>query len=44
MPTDRPPMPRMAQKALDIARSKGQKDYIKEIQEWLNANRAGTTN
>jgi tetratricopeptide (TPR) repeat protein len=34
----------MAQKALDIARSKGEKEYIKEIEQWLDSYRAGMTN
>jgi tetratricopeptide (TPR) repeat protein len=33
----------MAQKALGIARSKGEKEYIKEIEEWLDSYRAGMT-
>ncbi len=34
----------MAQKALSITRAKGKKEYVKEIEQWLDANRAGKTN
>jgi protein O-mannosyl-transferase len=34
----------MAQKALSIARSKGEKEYVKEIERWLDSYRAGKAN
>ncbi len=34
----------MAQKAVELARSQGQTDHVKRIQDWLNAYRAGLTN